>query len=111
MKFNSVTVAPVRTLEVGDLIAREFLGDVISGKITGIAHAGYQLTDKQKDYMRGKNLDIPENEYEFLGGPTQCLIFGEFRETRFHEQSGHMFVDYDVNVAVFPYKKKEQEGG
>lgn len=106
MRFNSVTVAPVRSLEVGDVIAREFLGDVISGKITGIAHWGYELTDEQKEYMLSKGLDIPE-KYVAIAGNDSCIIFGEFRGTRWNGEPDHMYVNYNVNVAVFPVKIKE----
>lgn len=104
MKFNSVAISPVASLEVGDLIAREFLGDVISGKITGIVIFPFQLSAEEREYMIKHELTIPEDEYEALGGPKAYLLFGTFRGTRFHGEPDHMYVDGDVNVAVFPYK-------
>lgn len=103
-RFNSIAVVPVRSLEVGDLIAREFLGSVISGKITGIAHSGYQLTDEQRAYLRKHEIEIPKGEYEPLGGASSCVIFGDFTLFGGSQKPDHMFVDYDVNVAVFPTK-------
>lgn len=105
MKFNSVTVCSVRSLEVGDLIAKEFLGAVVSGKVTGIIWAGYQLTKEQTQYMVDNGLDIPKDEYEPISGSTESiLLFGEFFcGTGINkDQPNHMYVSLDMNVAVFP---------
>jgi hypothetical protein len=106
MKYNSVTIAPVRSLEIGDLIAHEFLGDVISGLITGIAHVKMDLTASQIEYMTHEGLTIPEGEYDDLGSRTSCLVFGTFGDWYANEfYQGHMYLEYSVNVAVFPYDK------
>lgn len=95
-RYNAITICPVRSLEVGDLIAKEFLRRVISGKITGIAYTRHDLNDEQRAYMQEKGLHIPDNDFDGLGGATSYLIFGEF-----NDRSNHMYVDFDVNVAVF----------
>lgn len=52
--------------------------------------------------MREHGLEVPENEYEALGGVGFTLIFGNF--VFYRDQPSHMFVDLDTNVAVFPQK-------
>lgn len=108
--FNSVAIAPVRSLETGDMIAYEFLGGVVSGKITGIASFPFQLKPEEIEYMKDNNLNIPENEYTSLGGDSVRLIFGDFHSVGIRVQavdgpSNHMYLDYDVNVAVFLTKE------
>lgn len=103
MKFNSITVCPVRSLEVGDLIAKEFVSTIVSGKITALVYAPYQLTDEQREYMKARDLIIPDNEYAAIAGHGSVLIFGDFRGYGMNEdQPNHMYVGMDVNVAVFP---------
>lgn len=103
MKFNSITICPVRSLEVGDLIAKEFFRTVVSGRITGVVYAAYQLTPEQRQYMMDHNLDIPEDEYAPLGGSAYTLLFGEFSGSgRNANQPNHMYVSLESNVALFP---------
>lgn len=109
MRYNGITIMPVRSLETGDLIAKEFLGHVVSGKISALVFSGYQLTDEQREYMASKKLTIPENEYEPLGGHTSYLVFGDFVDSSSARKSGHMYLDFDVNVAVFETKEREKD--
>lgn len=108
MRYNSIIVTQVRSLEVGDLFAIETVGQVISGKITGKAYTKYDLTPEQIDYMNEHELRVPEGEafLEPLGGNGYYLFFGEFTN-----HPNHIYLPFDVNVVVFPTKdrKKEQE--
>lgn len=96
-RFNSISVVPVRSLEVGDLIAMEFLRGVISGKVTGIAYKRSDLTSQQLAYMMDNKMDLPTEAFELVSGAHDSyLLFGEFEN-----HPSHMYVSWDVNVAVF----------
>lgn len=97
--FNTVCTVPVRSLESGDLFAFRAVSEMlVSGKITGIVHQKYQLTSEQMQYMRDHGLTIPEGEYESVAGEDSCLVFGELTN-----HPNHIYLQYDVNVAVFPF--------
>lgn len=102
MRFNCVMTAPVRSLEVGDLVAFDsgFTDQIISGRITGIVYYKYQLTLAQLEYMKEKGLDIPEDPYADLAGKGSVIVFGEFTNW-----PNHIYLELDINVAVFPHKK------
>jgi len=105
--YNTVAVTTVDNLEVGDLMAYEFLGSIVSGKVTGIAHTTYDLTRDQRNYMDFRQLEIPKGENDPLHGPRGCLVFGEFtgRHTSpLPNGKDHMYLDYSALVAVFPGK-------
>jgi len=101
-KYNSIAIAPVRSLEVGDLIALPAVGNsgVIGGKVTGLACAVSDLTKEQRAYMFDRGMEIPHEEGAPIGGPKTLLIFGEFSN-----HPNHIFLDFDRNVAVFPPKE------
>lgn len=102
-RFNCVFAVPVRSLEVGDLFAfRAVSEEIVSGKITGIVHQKYQLTPEQMQYMRDHGLTIPEGDYESVAGHDSCLLFGKLTN-----HPDHIYLQYDVNVAVFPFEKKD----
>lgn len=102
-RFNSVFTVPVRSLEVGDLFAfRSVAESIVSGKVTGIVHQKYQLTSGQLAYMMNHKLDVPFGEYDSVAGHDSCLVFGELTN-----HPNHIYLQYDVNVAVFPYEKKD----
>lgn len=103
-RFNSVLTGPIRSLEPGDLFALRAVSDsIVSGKVTAIVHYRYQLTSEQLQYMRDHGLTIPEGEYEAVAGIGSCLVFGELTN-----HPNHIYLDYDVNVAVFPFEKSER---
>lgn len=100
---NSIGVTTVANLEAGDLIAYAFLETIVSGKISGIATYGFQLTDTQRAYMTKNNLEIP-GYYGKLGlvaGEGSCLIFGDFRSDGVLLDH-HMYMRFTALVAVFP---------
>lgn len=103
-KFNSVTVLPVSSLEHGDLIAMEFLGNVLSGIAIAVVDCVYQLSPDQIVYLTEQGVKIPENRMAFVAGPSQRLLFGDFEG---HGIDGkHMFVDATKLVAIFPRKDR-----
>jgi len=104
MRFNGITVMPVRSLEVGDTFAFESIGRVIGGKITGKAYTRHDLTNEQLVYMKEHDLKIPDSPFEGIGGLSAFLLFGEFTN-----HPNHIFLDFDVNVAVFSTAKKDDE--
>ncbi len=110
MRFNSIIVTPVRSLEVGDLFAYESLGMIISGKITGKAYTKYELTNEQLAYMMNEKLWVPKDDdplvalVEPLGGVNSYLLFGEFTN-----HPNHIYLGFDVNVVVFPTKEQKEQ--
>lgn len=103
-KFNSVTATPVSSLEHGDLIAMEFLGNVISGIAVAVVDCVYQLSSDQREYLIEQSVKIPENKMDFVAGASQRLLFGDFEG---HGITGkHMFVDATKVVAVFPRRDR-----
>lgn len=100
---NTIAVCEARSLEVGDIIAFQTVGSVAAGVITGIAIYPFQLTKEQRGYMMAKNLTIPENENEPLGGTHYLLIFGTFNGGKaLGANQQHIYLEYGKNVAVFP---------
>lgn len=91
----------VRNLEVDDLVAWEFMGTVVSGRVKHIAYCAYDLGPGERIYMQQRNLIIPDNENDALGGMGQTLVFLEIhvpgREARFD----HAYLDIGQLIAVF----------
>lgn len=91
--YNSVAIAPVRSLEVGDFIAVKVVGGVSCGRITGVVYSEFDLTDAQRKYVKAHDLTVPAEQG--TSGIDYYLIFGEFTDHH------HLYLDFDVNVAVF----------
>lgn len=103
-KFNSVAVAPVGSLEHGDLVAFEFLGNVVSGIAVAVVDCVYQLTPDQIEYLKEQRVKIPENKMDFVAGPSQRLLFGDFEGHGPNYK--HMFIETTKNVAIFPRRDR-----
>lgn len=104
---GAINVGQVRNLEVGDMFAMEFLGGIISGKVSAIVHYVNDLTDEQREYMQKNRMMIPTVPFAPLGSFTSCLVFGDFVETQEQTLSQgqplkHMYLEYNKMVAVFP---------
>ena len=81
-------------------MAMEYLGNVISGVITGIAKSKDQLTPEQQELLVQEKVKLLEEDDVHIGSPQLTLLFGDFEGHGFYPT--HMFVDCNKNVAVFP---------
>lgn len=101
-RHSAIHITQVCNLEAGDLIAWEFLGQVIGAKVTGVAYTSFQLTEEQRGYMSANGLDIPEEHGLPLGGDNQILVFMERPVPGLsHKHKDHAYLDLEQSIVVF----------
>lgn len=97
--FNTIAMTVVRSLDPGDLIAYNMMGRIWGGEVVACAFSGYDLNDELKAYMESKQLDLPADPLQALGGDQQVLVFVRSHPDRAID---HLYLDLDDTVAVFP---------
>lgn len=97
--YNTVSVTVVRSIESGDLIAYSFGGRLWGGEVITSAYSGHDLSEELRSYMQSKQLDLPPDPHQALGGDQQVLVFVRSYPDR---KIDHLYLDFDDVVAVFP---------
>lgn len=105
---RAIHVTQVRNLEINDLFAYEFLGSVLSGRITAVCHTGHDLTEIERNYMHANSLVIPHNKDVTLAGHSSVIIF--FAEQLFGEEPRlqNLYLELDEVVAVLENSRPDR---